>query len=80
VPVPREGVRHFRFAGISFPAQTRISPKANDTNWLRRQSRSDQSPAPNSLLAGNLAGNFADSDHFCLFWHLINEQHQWLAT
>ena len=50
------------------------------TGWLTMQSAANQSPAPNSLLTGNLTGNFAESGPPLRFRRLVSERIQWLPA
>src|SRR5262249_10888376 len=49
------------------------------TSWWMH-SRSNRSPAQNSLLTGKLTGNFIDSGPLARFSRPIGKQIQWLAA
>jgi hypothetical protein len=55
-------------------------PKGHLTPWLTRQSTANRSPRADSLLTGNLTGNFSNLGLFLRFLLLINEQIQMLAS
>src|ERR1700730_7296188 len=63
----------------TFPRERRHSRK-NRYAWLTRQSTANRSPRADSLLTGNLTGNFSNLGLFLRFLLLINEQIQMLAS
>ena len=58
----------------------RVSADGDRTGWLTMQSTTNRSPHPNSLLTGNLTGNFADSGLLQHFSCLAGQQIQRLAA
>jgi Asparaginase len=61
-------------------AETENTRSYQGVLWLTTQSRANRSPRVNSLLTGNLTGNFSNLGLFLRFSLLINKQIQMLAA
>src|SRR5580704_17231531 len=68
------------FKTIPATEETANTPRLEEDSWLTTQSRANRSPRVNSLLTGNLTGNFSNLGLFLRFSLLINEQMQMLAA